>query len=1198
MARPCRSLLVLVTFWCLTGSGPAFAAALAGKLVAMEGEVQILSGAGGSWTPARPDQNLFVGDTIQTGPDSRAAILLVDESRIKLHANTILLLKQVVPSPRFGGVVPAGVETGESIYEVPRGQIWLHNKNERFKGRLETPAFTIAPRGTEFTIRVAPDGSGRVILLEGEVCLIHVEGEMCLRPGEEGVIIPGRAPSKRVLARPADAVQWVLSYSGIFSYRDLPLTAATETREPAAVSLSQGQADYDAGRLEAARTAAEAALRLQPSDPRALTLLGWIALQTQDPATAAALFRRVSPPTPMSLVGQALALFRQGDAAGAYRLLEAGAGRLPADARLTAMRGFFALTLGKPEEARERFQAAQGQSPALALPLAFLAQVELVQGHKEAARQAVQAALVRHPSSPMAHFTQGLVRLAFFDPEAGRADFSQALKLDPRFISAYVYLARTWLGGDDLDRAQRVISQALSLAPTEAEVLSLAGFIRLAFRDFDGARRYFEEAVRRDPSLGEPHIGLAHCEFRQRRLAEGVREMLTATLLEPRVALYQTQFGKALYQVRSFGKALETYDYAKTLDPKDPTPYLYKGIALSDLNRPGEAIQEINRSIALNDNVAMFRTRLALDRDLAVRNYNLARSYDQLGLRDWAFSKAITAVKRDPLSSSAHLFLSKSYATSTQGPYVTTLAQFAEDIKFRLLAPSNEASFESLRNDNYTPMFEMPYKRVLANVTVGTWREKNTVQDYYLQAYGGRPGLGGLVEGRFIEDNGIRDTNSRISQLSPLVNIKWDPSVKTSIQGQVQYSDVKGGDISFFNDYSYKNDPYLHFIQRFRYYDLGVVHRFSPRATLLAYYTYQRWDFFRLDFPLFPFNLYRIVNDREFHNFQLQQNLVWGKHNFIFGGSLFSGRNYAKQAAFLDGVTAFQTDARLPERSQGAYFFDYWRLHPRVLVELGLMYDNARISRAGFPTTRHVSQWSPVVGVNLQISPQHTLRLGLQRHMMTHGPWLALPLLPTETAGLPWMVFVESGTDLRQAGLSWEAEWGPRTFTALRLEALRFSVPGFNDATGQPQWQTWKTYRAAFTLNRILLPSLGLVTGVVGQRVVPDLNFTYSQFSAGVPFQDFSDLRGFLLLSWLHRSGWQAGMRVSVLQQWLKDRNDTLFGLVDLRLGKELAHKRGLVSLEVTNLFNRRFFYALEPTFFNQEFFPARQILFKLALYY
>ena len=136
--------------------------------------------------------------------------------------------------------------------------------------------------------------------------------------------------------------------------------------------------------------------------------------------------------------------------------------------------------------------------------------------------------------------------------------------------------------------------------------------------------------------------------------------MLTATLLDPRAASYQTELGKALYQTRSFGRALEVYDYAKTLDPKDPTPYFYKGIGLSDLNRPGEAIQEINKSIELNDNVAMFRSRSLLDQDLAVRNYSLAKSYQQLGLNEWAYSKAVTAVKYYPHESSAHLFLGTS----------------------------------------------------------------------------------------------------------------------------------------------------------------------------------------------------------------------------------------------------------------------------------------------------------------------------------------------------------------------------------------------------------------------------------------------------------------------------------------------------------------------------------------------------------
>ena len=140
-------------------------------------------------------------------------------------------------------------------------------------------------------------------------------------------------------------------------------------------------------------------------------------------------------------------------------------------------------------------------------------------------------------------------------------------------------------------------------------------------------------ALKVNPGLGEPHLGLGIYPFRYRELDRGLDEMLTATLLEPRISLYQSELGKALYQVRAFDKALEVYDYAKTLDQNDPTPYLYKGIALTDLNRPGEAVQEINKSIDLNDNVAIFRSRSLLDRDLAVSNYSLARSYQQLGLK-------------------------------------------------------------------------------------------------------------------------------------------------------------------------------------------------------------------------------------------------------------------------------------------------------------------------------------------------------------------------------------------------------------------------------------------------------------------------------------------------------------------------------------------------------------------------------------
>ena len=50
-------------------------------------------------------------------------------------------------------------------------------------------------------------------------------------------------------------------------------------------------------------------------------------------------------------------------------------------------------------------------------------------------------------------------------------------------------------------------------------------------------------------------------------------------------------------------------------------------------------------------------------------------------------------------------------------------------------------------------------------------------------------------------------------------------------------------------------------------------------------------------------------------------------------------------------------------------------------------------------------------------------------------------LVPGETAGFPFAIDSLSGTEIRQAGGSWEAQWNPKTFTVLRLGALRLVHP-------------------------------------------------------------------------------------------------------------------------------------------------------------
>jgi tetratricopeptide (TPR) repeat protein len=1205
-------LLISLSLLVMAGGESAWAAPpLAGKIVFLQGEVSVRAEGAKEWTPAQLNKELYVGDAVKTGPLSRAAVLCVDESQVKLNENTILVLKQVLPSPRLRvGAAPAAEKGAFSIYQVPQGEIWLRNKNDKFRFELETPAVTATVRGTEFNLLVKPDGTTSVTLMEGNLCLINPVGEVCLVPGEEGSARPGQVPVKRVLVQPADAVQWVLYYPGIFSYRDLPLSGPEGAPLPQGLSglasrISQGEAAYDQGKLGEAKEAAEAVLAQDPQNGRALTLLGWVSLQYRAPAEARGYFRRVRQPTEGAVIGEALARCQLGELSGAYELVKSA--RTPSRSlALLTMQGYFALLVGKAEAARTLLEEAVRQTEA-PLPRALLAQIYLVQNRKDAALKEASTALARAPNSPVALLSMALVKMAYFDLPAATGYLQKAVAADPRFVEAYIYLAKIWLGSDYLARAQQTIEPALRLAPRDAVVLSLAGFIRLAYRDFDGAKHYWTRAADADPSLGEPHLGLAIYNFRHRDYGQGLSEMLTATLLDPRVSLYQSELGKALYQARAFDKALEVYDYATTLDPKDPTPHLYKGIALTDLNRPGEAIQEINKSIELNDNVALFRTRLALDRDLAVRNANLARSYQQLGLSEWAFSKAITALKNDPYNSSAHLMLLSGYLPAGGPDFFTpgilVNARNAENTLYRVLSPANQSTYSNLflgpgnigLTFDYTPMFEMPYARAVVQGGIGAWEGKKSVTEDLALVYGGWPGAAFLLKGEYSDDRGLAGQGNAFSRTRDfLINAKWSPTVNGTFSGLFEYGEQRFGNLDVpvtLNGFGTEN-------VRRNFAEVAYLHRFTPQFAVLGYYARDMipdHTYFRFFAPQLGLGNALVNQDLEFNNIQAQSLLVLGQHTFIGGFDSFSSNVSNREDLFGTLITNLygtniRLDLRPPWWSYSFYLLDYWKLTPNLIAELGLFKDfikNPSDFRSG---NIYTSQWNPRFGLNYLFQTgqtQHALRLAAFRASAPH--FFQPILVPADVAGFPWVIDAGAGSEIRTVGAAWEAQWDPKTFTTLRLEALRLTTPVLDDFNNR-SWDQFKRYQAAFTLNRILLPSLGLSLGIKAKRVIPDLSFQPD-------LQDYSEMDYTLGLSYLHRDGWLAGIKTSLMQQFLKDRNDNLFGLVNLRVGRELPHKRGLITFEVDNLLNRHFTYILEPNR-DLEFFPSRMYIFRAALYF
>ena len=128
-----------------------------------------------------------------------------------------------------------------------------------------------------------------------------------------------------------------------------------------------------------------------------------------------------------------------------------------------------------------------------------------------------------------------------------------------------------------------------------------------------------------------PRLGLGLAQIREGDLEQGRANLEVAVGLDGNDALLRAYLGKAYFEEVRDELANQQYAIAQELDPLDPTAYLYEAIKQQTENRPGEALDSLERSIELNDNRAVYRSRLLLDSDRAARGTSLARIYDDLG---------------------------------------------------------------------------------------------------------------------------------------------------------------------------------------------------------------------------------------------------------------------------------------------------------------------------------------------------------------------------------------------------------------------------------------------------------------------------------------------------------------------------------------------------------------------------------------
>ncbi len=125
-------------------------------------------------------------------------------------------------------------------------------------------------------------------------------------------------------------------------------------------------------------------------------------------------------------------------------------------------------------------------------------------------------------------------------------------------------------------------------------------------------------------------------KIRDGDLHGGRREIEIAATLDPGNSLIRSYLGKAYYEEKRDKMSEDQYKTAKEFDPSDPTPFFYDAIRKQTINRPVEALHDMQKAIELNDNRMIYRSELLLDADLAARSASLGRIYTDLGFQQLA----------------------------------------------------------------------------------------------------------------------------------------------------------------------------------------------------------------------------------------------------------------------------------------------------------------------------------------------------------------------------------------------------------------------------------------------------------------------------------------------------------------------------------------------------------------------------------
>ena len=890
--------------------------------------------------------------------------------------------------------------------------------------------------------------------------------------------------------------------------------------------------------------------------------------------------------------------YREGDLERAISTIVAVTEAVP-DPRFYTYRASLLLSVGRVDEAtsdiEKSLQIAEGNSSALSLQSI----IALTQDEKEKALNLAHRALQNDLASVPARIALSYALQANFDLEGALANVKEAVRLEADNALVLARLAELTLSFGRLDEALKVAQEAAALNPNLARTQTVLGFAYLMQINTGSSISAFHKAIELDQADPLPRLGLGLAKIREGDLTGGRGEIEIAASLDQDNSLIRSYLGKAYYEEKRDTRASDQFSVAEALDPSDPTPLFYDAIQKQSQNRPVEALHELEQSIELNDNRAIYRSRLLLDEDLAARSASLARIYSDLGFQWLALVEGWKSVDVDPSNYSAHMFLADSYSSLPRHE----IARVSELLQAQLLQPMNitpvqphleDRNFFALNGagpanvsfNEFNPLFN---RNQLGLQATGVAGGDSTFSDELVQ-YGIWNKLSYSIGQFHYETNGFRQNNDLNQDIyNVFAQVSLSPA--TSIQAEVRSTIIKNGDLSlnFFPGDYLPNERNKEDDNSIR---LGLHHNLAPGSDIIASVLYQHGSSVLYDSE--PFAVVNLNQDEDSYSVELQHIYRSEKFNLISGAGFFDvDQNNLTSTEFLFPFPVQSVDESHADiLHTNLYLYSQINLLKSITLTVG---GSADIIQGGIVNR---DQFNPKLGVVWNPLPATTVRAAvfrvLKRTLITNQT-----LEPTQVAGFNQFFDDADGTDAWCYGAAIDQRFSVDLYGGIEFYQRDLTVPFEDFSTPVPA-----VNRVDWTerLGRGYLywtPHKWLALSAAYQYEQFDRD---PQFVAGI--EHVETHRVPLGINFYHPSGLSAALRVTYINQrgvfqpqqsasFLPGSDQ--FWLADAALGYRLPKRLGLISVEGKNLFNKSFSYQdTDPV--NPLIQPKRVVFAKITL--